>query len=145
MATVLEVLDRIKNLDVHREVKTTLGETRNVILDLNQDQMIHGRRADDSDITPEYTHFTRLSKIEKGRDPDVVTLYDTGEFYNAMFVDVGSDELEIDSTDYKSDDLQAKYGAGILGLSKGSKELYLDEAFPVFKSKIEESLKLEMK
>ncbi|MEG1738677.1 MAG: hypothetical protein RR137_08970 [Odoribacter sp.] len=107
--------------------------------------MIHGRRADESDITPEYKYFTRLAKIDKGRNPDVVTLYDTGEFYAKMFADIGSDEIEIDSIDCKSNDLKEKYGEDIFGLSNDSMEAYLIEIFPVFKEKIEDATKLEMK
>lgn len=106
---------------------------------------MHGIKSDSGEITPEYTYFTRLAKEAKGRDPGVVTLYDTGEFHNAMFVDVGSDELEINSMDYKSDDLQEKYGQEIFGLNENSRGLYLDEALPVLKGKIEAVLKLEMK
>lgn len=81
-------------------------------------------------------------KKEKGRDPDIVTLYDTGAFYRDMFVDVGSDVIEIDSMDSKSDELKEKYGERIFGLTKSSKEEYVDEALPVLVDKIKEILKL---
>lgn len=75
-------------------------------------------------------------------DPYIVTLYDTGDFYREMFVDVGSEEIEIDSMDYKSDELQDKYGEKIFGLSDESKEEYREEAIPVLIEKIKEILKL---
>lgn len=107
--------------------------------------MMRGKNADNSVIKPEYTFFTKQAKIKKGRDPDVVTLYDSGDFHNNMFLDVGSDEFEIDSMDYKSDLLKAKYGERIFGLSDESKEEYISEVFPEFKDEVENSLKLEMK
>lgn len=145
MPTVMEVLNRIATFDVHRIVKTSLGENRELMLDLNRDQMMQGKRSDGSDITPEYTYFTRLRKMEQGANPDVVSLYDTGDFQRDMYLDVGSDTLEIDSIDKKSDDLKAKYGEKIFGLGNNSREQYIEDVFPEFKNKVETALKLEMK
>lgn len=138
--TPLDLLGRLQNINVDRAAKMTLGETREIFLDLNREQLMSGIRADKSKITPEYAHFTRQKKQEQGRDPDVVTLYDTGDFYRAMFLDVGSDLLEVDSTDYKSEELQEKYGEKIFGLTDDSKITYTDEIFPVFLQKIEDIL-----
>lgn len=103
---------------------------------------MQGIRSDGTEITPAYTYFTREKKKEKGRDPDIVTLYDTGAFFRDMFVDVGSDVIEIDSTDYKSEDLKDKYGDKIFGMTRDSKEEYVNEAIPVLVDKIKEILKL---
>lgn len=145
MATVKEMLNRLQSLDLHRIVKPLIGKNKDLMLDLNRDQMVHGRRSDGSAIQPEYTYFTRLSKLRKGMNPDVVTLYDTGGFYRKMFLDVGADEIEIDSTDPKSEDLKDKYGEHIFGLTPGSREQYIEDVFPEFKEQIEQSLKLQMK
>lgn len=120
----------------------TLGLTSKIIIEKNQDQMLNGFRADDSYILPEYTPYTREKKEEKGWDPDKVTLYDTGDFYNAMFADVSYFDIEIDSTDSKTEDLIEKYGEKIFGLSDESKEEYRDDAMPVLIEKIKEILKL---
>lgn len=145
MATVKKFLDRIQKLDMHRVVKTTLGEKRELMPELNRDQMMHGKRADGSDIEPPYTYFTRLEKKKRGMDPNVVTLYDRGDFHRGIYVDIGSDSLEIDSMDSKSDSLKEKYGESIFGLTNESKAEFLGEAFPVFRKKVESALKLEMK
>ena len=144
MSTVKEILDRLRSLDIHRAVKTTLGEGRELMLDLNRDQLMQGKRSDGSDITPEYTYFTRLRKMEQGANPDVVSLYDTGDFQREMYLDVGNDTLEIDSMDDKSSELKDKYGEGIFGLDDTSRKEYVGGIFPAFKEKIENALKLEM-
>lgn len=138
--TLSELLERLQKVDVDRIAKMTLGETREIYLDLNREQLTSGIRSDKSKITPEYTYFTKLKKKEQGRDPDKVTLYDTGDFYREMFMDVGSDLIEVDSIDYKSDELKEKYGDKIFGLTDDSKETYLGEIFPVFLTKIEDIL-----
>lgn len=138
--TPLDLLGRLQNINVDRAAKMSLGQTREIFLDLNREQLLSGIRADKSKITPEYAYFTRRKKQEQGRDPDVVTLYDTGDFYRGMFLDVGSDLLEVDSTDYKSGELQEKYGEKIFGLTDDSKTTYLGEIFPIFLQKIEDTL-----
>lgn len=142
MTTVKGMLERFQSLDVGREVKMTIGQTRQLIIERNQDQLIQGIRSDGSEITPAYTYFTREKKKEKGRDPDIVSLYDTGDFYRGMFVDVGSDVIEIDSADYKSDELKDKYGEKIFGMSPDSRGKYVEDAIPVLVAKIKEVLKL---
>ena len=104
--------------------------------------MLQGIRSDNSEISPPYTYFTRTIKEAKGMNPDIVTLYDTGDFYRAMFLDVGSDILEIESTDRKSEELQKKYGEKIFGLTTSSKQEYLQEAFPVLLEKVKDILNL---
>ncbi len=142
MTTPKGMLERLQGLDVGRQVKMTIGQTKQLIIDKNQDQLMQGIRSDGTEITPPYTYFTREKKKEKGRDPNIVTLYDTGDFFREMFVDVGSDVIEIDSMDYKSDDLQEKYGEKVFGLTPDSKEEYVEEALPVLVDKIKEILKL---
>jgi hypothetical protein len=41
-----------------------------------------------------YSLFTIAEKAKKGQDFSNVTLYDTGEFYNSMKIDVGNDETK---------------------------------------------------
>lgn len=142
MTTPKGMLERLQSLDVDRAIKMTLGLTRQLIIDKNQDQLMQGIRSDGTNITPAYTYFTREKKKEKGRDPDIVTLYDTGDFFREMFIDIGSDVIEIDSMDSKSNDLQEKYGEKVFGLTPISKDEYVEEALPVLVGKIKEIIKL---
>ena len=59
-----------------------------------------------------------------------------------MFVDVGSDVIEIDSMDNKSEELKDKYEEKIFGLSGDSRHWYVSDAMPVLIEKIKEILKL---
>ena len=140
--TVTEFLRRLEGLNIDRAVKIVIGETRELIIIKNQEQMLQGIRSDDSEITPPYTCFTRIKKKEKGRNPDIVTLYDTGDFYRTMFLDVGSDMLEIESTDWKSSELQEKYGEEIFGLTDESKNEYAKKALTALIEKIKNNLNL---
>jgi hypothetical protein len=141
--TVTGMSERLNSLSVPDAIKITLGKTRQLILEKNRDQMMQGIRSDGSVIAPPYTYFTRLKKVEKGRDPETVTLYDTGDFHRAMFLDVGAEFVEISSTDYKADELEEKYGRAIFGLTKESTVVYLqEEGMPVLAETIRSMLKL---
>jgi len=109
--------------------------------------MYSGLRATGSEIRPPYAPLTIFLKKQKGQPVDRVTLKDTGDFYNAMFVEVNDQAkfYEIDSKDEKSLKLQRKYQPTIFGLGDESSSIYLTYTmFPELKSRIETKLGVEM-
>jgi len=101
-----------------------VNNTSDFILDANREQMLLGLDKNGKEILPEYKQFTRERKIEKGRDPDTVTLYDEGDFHRNMFMKNDGSKILIDSKDSKTDELMLKYNKQdtVLGIPQPAKE-----------------------
>ena len=126
MATIREKFLLMSNFE-QSQVKIMndcVNNTSDVILDANREQMLLGLDKNDKEILPEYTPFTRERKIEKGRDPDTVTLYDEGDFHRNMFMKNDGSKILIDSKDSKTDELMTKYNKQdtVLGIPQPAKE-----------------------
>lgn len=77
---------------------------------------ITGRGRKIKDYAP-YKDTTIRIKHEKGQPTTRVTLRDTGDFHNSMFVVFDADGFYITSSDEKTEDLVAKYGEDIFRLT----------------------------
>ena len=84
---------------------------------LNREQMMSGITAEEKPISPAYSPYTQRLKRLAGQPTDRVTLFSTGAFQEAMFTRVEGDRLVTGSTDSKTEDLTAKYGDSIFGLT----------------------------
>lgn len=69
-----------------------------------------------SDYAP-YSPVTIAIKKAKGQPVNRVTLRDEGDFESSFYLDVSDKHLEIKASDIKTEDLVAKYGRQILGLT----------------------------
>ncbi len=75
-----------------------------------------------------YTAFTLSIKSEKGQPTDRVTLKDTGEFYESFRIRLGADFFVIEANTIKDqDDLTARWGKDILGLTEESTQKLIDK------------------
>lgn len=128
MLSVLQNLkDKIENLPVREFLQEAVEENAEYIGQLNAKQMYAGKRADGSDIEPEYKQLTKQIKAAKGQPFDRVTLKDTGSFHKKIDIDADKKGFDIFSTDFKEDELKEKYGEKIFGLAKESKQELKDE------------------
>lgn len=127
--TLHELQHRLKGFELLEEVQESVIETSGEIITLNQGQMSLGVRSDGTEITPTYSDITIAIKEEKGQESRWVTLRDTSEFWNAMFVDVGNSSFEVGSADAKAAKLEKKYGKKIFGLTRESKK---EEYIPIY-------------
>lgn len=94
-----------------------IRELEDLVLFMNQSQMEKsGIDSEGNEINPGYTEFTIKIKMEKGQPFDKVTLKDTGDFHNSLYIRYAKGEFEIMSDDPKADKLMEKYGEEILGL-----------------------------
>jgi hypothetical protein len=109
------VSEAVSQIDVQKAVIVQSMEVD--MVEMEQKRMFEGLLSTGEPTTPYYTPFTVAIKTAKGQPTDRVTLKDTGDFYNAMFVEVIGDSVVFDSKDYKSEDLKDKYGETIFGLS----------------------------
>ena len=73
-----------------------------------------------------YAPMTKRRKKKKGQISNRVTLRDTGDWYNSMFVDFKSNTILIDATDVKNDVLKDIYGDAILDLTEQEVEFFVD-------------------
>jgi hypothetical protein len=109
---------------------------QNTIIDLNQNQMYDGERADGSDISPSYVDRTIKYKKKRGDPYDRVTLLNFGDFYQEMKNVYSSEGITITSTDKKKDKLVKKYGEGIFGLNEVNLQKVRVDFFELLRYKI---------
>lgn len=148
MSTIHSMHRRLKAFDVEKAAKEAIESVADNIADLNAQQMYAGKRADGSDITPEYSDYTIELKKEKGQVADRVTLKDTGAFYAGINVRVEGSNVVIDSFDDKTEDIIDKYASkksNIFGLnSQFHSDLNSEFLQPAFSKLVENALKLKM-
>ncbi len=131
--TCAGLLKKIEALDIDSIVVDSVSDTEQDYVELQQEQMFAGVKADGNDITPFYTPYTVEQKIKKGQPYDRVTLNDTGDFYNSMRIEnISINSFSPTSTDPKTAELEAKYGDKIFGLDADVRKYYTFGAF--FKS-----------
>ena len=73
----------------------------------------------------QYKTETKINKIFKRQPADHITLKDTSDWYNAMFVGSDSDELFISSKNWKTSVLESNYGSAILGLTETETDYFI--------------------
>ena len=105
----------------------TASKFEDLILDLNRDQMEDkGQDSIGKLIRPKYTPYTVKLKKAKGHTHKHVTLTDTGDFSDAMFVEFGDNFFYLGSEDPKTGALMLKYGDLIFGLDDVSLKEFVD-------------------
>lgn len=118
-------------------VQDALNEEKEYILILQKQQLAKGEKADGTS-TPRYSPKTiRVREVEgnpvKG---ERIALYDTGEFWNKMWVLAVNGELEIYSSDGKTEMLLATYGENVLGLTDDNIEQLFERVIPIIQDKM---------
>lgn len=125
MATIKEMYERWAELNLIEITGDAMVSKHGAIEELNREQLNEGYDAKGLPITPRYTPFTIMKKIEKGQRFDIVTLRDTGSFQDKIKLFKAGSEYVLTSTDEKTRKLEQKYGK-VLGLSEsGEKEAWV--------------------
>lgn len=126
MSTIREKFNLVSNFEQSQEkiAVDCIKDTSELILDANRKQMLLGLDKLGNEIIPPYKPFTRERKIEQERDPDVVTLYDTGEWHRSLFMEVKQPTIIIDSNHELTNELMTKYNKTetVLGIPRSQKE-----------------------
>lgn len=102
-------------MDPILEAKRSMIDTKDVLLDLNVEQLHKGQKSDGR-FMPDYSP---VSVEVYGKPPGPIKLYDTGAFYRGFMLDIGS-ILAITSSDDKTDMLFKRYATkkhNIFGLN----------------------------
>lgn len=122
MKVLNDIADKLERIDVNKTLAGVLEDNSEFLVEENIESLDEGKYPQSGDfIEPPYSPVTVKIKEEKGQQTDFVNLEDTGEFKADMLANVGSDFVEIDSTDSKSGKLKEKYGDQIFGIGDFTK------------------------
>lgn len=124
MGTVNQLRNAMNQLNLRRIAIESIRQTEADLITAQQDQMYSGLLITGLKIKPAYRKRTKSIKKGKGQPIDRVTLKDTGDFYNAIQVVVGSNVVGFMSKDIKTKWLEKKYTNDIFGLNKKSIKKY---------------------
>lgn len=123
---LLNKATRITFADVWKEVFKD-EQFKTEILDWIRWEQLYNEGVDEfGQIIGTYSRYTEMLNPEK-QEGTPYTLYDTGEFYNSMMIEVFNDYIEINADGLKVDefgqttDLFEEYGYEIIGLTEESK------------------------
>lgn len=121
MTTLEIMLDKVKSLEPNFDLlmAEAVRGSEEEILSLNtEDQMYKkGVDAKGEKIAPPYTEGTKAIKRAKGQPTNRVTLRDTGDFHESVFVDAEEKALRFGADDPKAEKLYKKYGPDVIGLT----------------------------
>lgn len=138
VTTINNIQDRLRAFDVVKETKNILEKTKGQVTDLNRERMLEGKRADGSQMP----NYSPISVSVYGYPPGPIRLRNTGAFQRAIKIDITANTIIQESTDFKSDILQARYGEKIFGMDKESKAEYANSIRPLFIKHAKEKLQL---
>ena len=130
MATVFEIRDKYRAIDLRQIAEEIVKEDEDQLLDLNRLQLEEGLDSDGKYIAPEYASDRyAFYKAQAGSRAPYRTpnLKDTGAFYDRMYID--SDKFTISSSVPYAKELENKYGTNIYGISKQDLQLYAETSF----------------
>lgn len=145
MATLQDMANKLKNINLIEIVDNAIDQTKGSIVNLNKDQLSHGI-ATDNTILGRYTpaYAKRKAKIRQSLAPSGIydfNLY--GSFQDDMYAADKGDIIEIGSIDIKEQWLE-KYGRGanrVFGLTDDNKIEYSETILkPVIQEKIKSYL-----
>ncbi|MDR2775626.1 MAG: hypothetical protein LBC19_12970 [Tannerella sp.] len=145
MATVNQLIERLKAFDVRQSCIDVVRENGDAIVAVNQEQLQMGQKKDGSKVgwyrSEQYAQFKNsMNPLPPFRVPDLRL---TGAFYAGMKLDIAGDSFVISSSDSKAPDLVEKYGEEILGISEEGAQLVKEEiTMPAMRKKTKEALKL---
>ena len=138
--------DKIKALyefkySINETIAETMQNNKEVIIDMNATSQLNEQGINSQGILLDsfqpYTARTISIKRAKGQPFDRVTLRDSGDFQASIHVLFYNDGFMIQATDIKTNDLIAKYGEDILGLTdEHIAELIWNYSYPAINNKL---------
>ena len=124
--TILALLNKAKTVRPEAIIKLSLSKTKNDLVEINQERMLAGKRADGS-VMPDYSI---RSVTEFGKEPGPIKLLDTSDFQQNIFVEIEGNDILTKSRDSKNDMLVNEYG-DIFGTYGPYKREYVEVLQPV--------------
>ena len=129
--------------DIDKIVLKSAMENETIIADLQAEQMSLGLMRDGEPIRPELRseEYANIKVSEGGKAPLFTPdLHNTGAFYRGIYAQMTGNEIEMNSTDEKTDDLTGKYGPFIFGLFDTFLSKLSDFILPDVQKKLKDGL-----
>jgi hypothetical protein len=125
MVEIADIKKRILNIPelINESIEEAFFDNREQIENMNRDQLRKGKRGDGVTL-PDYS---RASVVVYGKPAGPIRLFDQGDFYKGITLDVDNDEAHLLGTDEKTDELERTYGNSIIELSEENKKIIRDE------------------
>lgn len=136
---VIQLKKHLQSIDIRKIAVDAIKATSADIVEQQKAQLYSGKRIDGAFIRPPYAPTTIVQKIRKGQPFDRVTLKDTGDFYEGIFITVGTEYFNLTSSDEKTTALAEKYTPKIFGLNEHSLSEYKKDVEPVFINMIKQA------
>jgi len=127
MAKIKDLIDKLKKTTVRQQEEQVLKILRDDsewIVDLNRVQLLEGKDSNDNALT-EYRSKSYAKFKEKLNPLGVTDLKLTGKFHDSFLLQAREFPIKITAKDKKTNELVAKYGKDIFGLTDESKELLI--------------------
>lgn len=141
--SLIEKLETFQR-EVDELVLATVEENKELVLDMNTETQLfeQGINSKGEKINPPYTPYTVKIKRILGQPTNRVTLRNEGDFHSKFYLKRAANEIEISSTDEKTEALVDKYGKEIFGLTRENLE-ELSEHYikPALEKKLNEIIK----
>lgn len=131
------MLEKLRRVDLPLSMSSAMEQTADAATDAQRKQLAQGLMSDDT-FLPDYSF---RSVFQYGKPPGPIRLYDTGDFYRGMLIDVRQDIFILESADSKSTMLQNRYGGNIFGFGTEAQRNYILTLRPVFIEQVRNYLK----
>jgi len=144
MTELEDFISRIERLNVMEVAVETINETKKEFLDLNRDQLRHGKKSTGPighySMSPRWQWYgemkNRMNPLPGLGNVDLIL---TGSFSNKMTLKAAGNTYSIDSEDEKTTSLLFKYGTDTFGLDGERQPTYNQTIFlPLFIRKIQQ-------
>lgn len=140
----IEALKTFKN-NLYDYMRIVVVENEHIIADMNAQSQLFEKGIDSTGVSiasyMPYKPLTVQVKLAQGKPADRVTLRDTGDFHASFRVIANNISFFIDATDIKTDELVAKYGETIFGLTdENLNELIWEYIYPELITNLKQAL-----
>lgn len=125
----------VGKIDVERTYLHAVKDTQEYAADLNRQQMNEDGVDSQGKSLGRYKESTKNRKRKKGQPTDHITLRDTGNFQDRIFLDTKQIPVLMDSKDGKTSIIEKRWPKA-LGLVPTNLELYKQRVMTVFRKKI---------
>lgn len=131
------MLTKLLKVDLSLSMAAAMEDTAGAATDQQRAQLAQGLMSDDNFLLD----YSFRSVFQYGKPPGPIRLYDTGDFYRSMLLDVRQDIFILESADPKSTMLQNRYGGDIFGFGTKAQAEYILTLKPVFVDHVQRYLK----
>ena len=134
-ARVRKFAAAVERIDTTKLFLQAAADTSELALNLNRIQLLTQGIDSEGKSLGKYTEATKKKKRAKGQETEFKTMYDTGEFQDAMYLETKKLPIFIGSKDEKAPILKKVYGP-ILGLTKENQADYTKEVLEAYRNKV---------